>query len=183
MANNYCGTGVTSAQTLKQYINAGDAKMQGFELIANWQIFDRLSLNAGYTRTKAELVSTTNPASVTPTGQQLGQIPLWNVSAGAAWQATDKLNIALQLRDFPDYWNNTAHTQKNDGALTADISVNYQANDKLKLYLIAQNIGDTSYYDQGLSYLADGSVNTSGSGTVPSYALPLAVTVGAKYTF
>ncbi|WP_347016219.1 TonB-dependent receptor [Acinetobacter seifertii] len=183
VANNYCGTGVTSAQTLKQYINAGDAKMQGFELIANWQIFERLSLNAGYTRTKAELVSTTNPASVTPTGQQLGQIPLWNVSAGAAWQATDKLNIALQLRDFPDYWNNTAHTQKNDGALTADVSVNYQANDKLKLYLIAQNIGDTSYYDQGLSYLADGSVNISGSGTVPSYALPLAVTVGAKYTF
>lgn len=182
-SNNYCDTGVSSAQTISQYINAGNAKMQGFELIANWQLLDQLSLNAGYSRTKAQLTETTNPAAVTPVGQQLGQIPLWNLSVGANWQATEKLNLGLQLKDFPDYWNNTAHTQKNDGALTADVSVNYQANDQLRLYAIAQNLGDVSYYDQGLSYLPDGSVNTYGSGTVPSYALPLSVTVGVSYKF
>ena len=181
-ANNYCQTGVSSAQKISQYINAGDAKMQGFELLANWQLFDRLSLNAGYTRTKAELTKTTNPASVTPVGKQLGQVPLWNISAGAAWQATDQLSLALQLKDFPDYWNNTAHTQKNEGAFTADVSVNYQANDQLKLYAIAQNIGDHAYYDQGLSYLADGSIDGN-SGTVPSYALPFSFTVGMQYRF
>ncbi|HAH58313.1 MAG TPA: hypothetical protein DCL86_09210, partial [Bacteroidales bacterium] len=102
---------------------------------------------------------------------------------GASWQATDKLNLNVQLRDFADYWNNTAHTQLNEGALTTDVSANYQATPKLQLFAIAQNITDQAYYDQGVSYLADGRINTSSSGTVPQYAMPLNLTVGAKYRF
>lgn len=89
----------------------------------------------------------------------------------------------MQLREFAEYWNNTAHTQLNEGALTVDLSANYQATPQLQLFAIAQNITDQSYYDQGLSYLADGSLNTSSSGTIPQYALPLNITIGAKYRF
>lgn len=182
-ANNYCNTGVSTATNLRQYINAGNAKMQGFELIADWQLNDRLNLNAGYTRTQSELTQSKLSANIAPTGQQLGQIPTWNATLGASWQATDKLNLNVQLRDFADYWNNTAHTQLNEGALTADVSINYQATPKLQLFAIAQNITDQAYYDQGVSYLADGRINTSSSGTVPQYAMPLNLTVGAKYRF
>ncbi len=180
-ANNYCQTNVSSAQTIKQYINAGNATMQGFELMSNWQILDHLALNAGYSRTKAELTSSKSSAS--PAGLQLGQIPLWGLSFGAAWQPIDKLNLNIQFRDFPDYWNNTSHTQLNQGALTADISANYQYTPQLNFYLVAQNIGNKSYYDQGLSYLPNGNINTSGSGTTPAYALPFSLTIGAKYSF
>ena len=181
--NNYCDTGVSAAATLRQYVNAGDAKMQGFELIANVQVNDRISLNAGYTRTKSELTRSNLSVAVAPTGQQIGQIPTWNATWGASWQATDQLHLNVQLREFAEYWNNTAHTQLNEGALTVDLSANYQATPQLQLFAIAQNITDQSYYDQGLSYLADGSLNTSGSGTIPQYALPLNITIGAKYRF
>lgn len=182
-ANDYCGTNVSAASNLRQYINAGDAEMQGFELMADWQVTDRVNLNAGYTYTKAELTRSLMSPTVAPTGQQLGQIPTWNATLGASWKATDKLNLNVQLRDFANYWNNTAHTQRNDGGFTADVSANYQATPKLQLYAIAQNLFAHDYYDQGLSYLADGSLNTSSSGTVPSYAMPFNFTFGAKYHF
>ena len=102
---------------------------------------------------------------------------------GASWQATDQLHLNVQLREFAKYWNNNAHTQLNEGTLTVDLSANYQATPQLQLFAIAQNITDQSYYDQGLSYLADGSLNTSSSGTIPQYALPLNITIGAKYRF
>lgn len=182
-SNQYCGTEVSAASNLRQYINAGDAEMQGFELMADWQVTDRVNLNAGYTYTQAELTRSLLSPTVAPTGKQLGQIPTWNATLGASWKATDKLNLNVQLRDFANYWNNTAHTQRNEGGFTADVSANYQASPKLQFYAVAQNLFAHDYYDQGLSYLADGSLNTTSSGTVPSYAMPFNFTFGAKYHF
>ena len=183
VTNNYCNTGVTAATNLRQYINAGDAEMQGFELMSSWQVNDRLNLNAGYTYTKAELTQSKLSPNVAPTGQQLGQIPTWNATLGASWQASDKLNLNVQFRDYAKYWNNTAHTQRNEGAFTADVGANYQASSNLQLYAVAQNLFGHNYYDQGLTYLVDGSLNSSSSGSIPQYAMPFNVTIGAKYRF
>lgn len=171
-----CGTDINGITSLRQYINAGDAEMQGFELMGGWQITDRINLNAGYTYTQSELTR----SKVRPTGQQLGQIPTWNATLGASWKATDKLNLNVQLRDFASYWNDTSHLQRNDGAFTADVSVNYQASPKLQLYAIAQNLFARDYYDQGFSHNTNGDLNTS---TIPSYAMPFNFTFGAKYHF
>jgi outer membrane receptor protein involved in Fe transport len=113
----------------------------------------------------------------------LGQIPTWNATLGASWQASDKLNLNVQFRDYAKYWNNTAHTQRNEGAFTADVGANYQASSNLQLYAVAQNLFGHDYYDQGLTYLADGSLNSSSSGSIPQYAMPFNVTIGAKYRF
>ena len=144
--------------------------------MGGWQITDRINLNAGYTYTQSELTR----SKVRPTGQQLGQIPTWNATLGASWKATDKLNLNVQLRDFASYWNDTSHLQRNDGAFTADVSVNYQASPKLQLYAIAQNLFARDYYDQGFSHNTNGDLNTS---TIPSYAMPFNFTFGAKYHF
>jgi len=179
--NNYCGTGVSSATTIKQYVNAGDATMSGFEILGNWHVNSTLSLNAGFSRTIAYLTS--SKVATDPTGQQLGQIPLWVATAGANWQASDRLRFALTLRDFPDYWNNTAHTQVNQGALTADLGVDYKYDKTIDLFAYAQNIGSKSYYDQGLSYNSNGTVNTSSSGTTPALGMPFNLTAGIRITF
>ena len=179
-ANRFCQTGVSAATNLRQYINAGDAEMQGFELMADWQLTHHINVNAGYTYTKSELTKSKLSPTVAPTGQQLGQIPTWNATLGASWQASDKLNLNVQLREYAKYWNDTAHMQRNDGTFTADIGANYQASSKLQIYAVAQNLFGRDYYDQGLSHKADGSLNTS---IIPAYAMPFNFTIGAKYHF
>ncbi|MBV8620499.1 MAG: TonB-dependent receptor [Curvibacter sp.] len=180
-ANNYCNTGVTAASALKQYVNAGNATLRGFELLGNWRAYDSLSLSGGFSRTAAYLTSSLVASD--PVNQQLGQIPLWSANVGATWQASPQLSVTLQVKAFPDYWNNTAHTQLNQGATLADLGVIYKYSKSLDLYAFAQNIGNKSYYDQGLSFNSNGSVNTSGSGTVPALGMPFNLTVGLRASF
>jgi outer membrane receptor protein involved in Fe transport len=180
-ANNYCNTGVTSANTLKQYVNGGDATLRGFEVLGTWRALETLTLTGGFARTAAYLTS--SKVASDPVFQQLGQVPLWSANLGATWQASPKLSFTLQVKAFPDYWNNTAHTQVNDGATLADLGVVYKHSKMVELYAFAQNIGDKSYYDQGLSYTPSGAVNTSASGTIPARGMPFNLTVGLRATF
>lgn len=180
-ANAYCGTAVAAASTLKQYVNAGDAVLKGFEVLGHWRATPALDVNGGFSRTLAHL--TRSNVATDPVGQQLGQVPPWLASAGATWNASSRLAFTLQLKAFPDYWNTTSHTQVNQGAVLADLGAVYRYRKGVELFASAQNIGGKSYYDQGLSYNPDGTVNTSPSGTIPALGMPFNLTVGLRAAF
>ena len=180
-ANNYCGTGVSAATSLRQYVNAGTATLRGFELLGDWRVIDGLTLTGGFTRTSAFLTSSTIASD--PTHRQLGQIPRWIATAGAQWQVAQALQLSLQLKSFGQYWNNTAHSQINQAATLADLGVDYRLSQIFTLFGSAQNIGNRRYYDQGLGYNADGSVNTSASGSIPALGQPFSFLVGARANF
>jgi outer membrane receptor protein involved in Fe transport len=177
------GTGLSSGSInrVNQYVNAGDATFRGAELLGNWQATNTVTLSAGLTYTDAYLTSSSYPAA-DPIGLQIGQVPKWLATLGGSWKPIEKLELGWQLKSFPSYWNNTAHTQKNDAATLLDASASYKINSGAEIYTIAQNIGNFKYYDNGVGYTtANGSIiNTS---TIPALGMPFNMTVGMRVWF
>lgn len=188
VGNNYCGTGIIgiAGGSLRQYVNAGNATLKGFELLGDWSIFDGLSINGGVSMTDAYLTSsnyTTPSAGVIPDPirQQLGQVPRWTVTGGADWQVTEDLMLSLTGKTFPAFWNNTSHTQLNSAATLFDLGGSYRIQEGLQLYVVAQNIFGRTYYDQGLAVTTTNGSTISGS-TIPALGIPFSVTGGVRFS-
>jgi outer membrane receptor protein involved in Fe transport len=188
-ANNYCGTGIAgiAGGSLRQYVNAGNATLKGAELLGDWAVFDTVSLRGGVTMTDAYLTSSnysTPSAGVTPdpTRQQLGQIPHWMLTGGVDWQAAPQLQLNLTMRSFPGYWANTSHTQFDSASTVFDLGASYRLWADTQLYVIAQNILNRTYFDQGLGYTTTNGTTVSGS-TIPALGLPFNMTGGVRVSF
>ncbi len=181
------GTGMPpgSVSTLRQYVNAGNATIRGYEILANAQVHKTLNLTGGFTQTWAYLTrsdynSGANPSD--PTNAQLGQVPPWMLQLGAQWQALPDLNLSAQLQSFPAFWNNTAHTQLNDGATLVNVGFRYQIDKSVQVYGSIQNLFNTQYLAQGMTYTTfeGGTVN---SASAPMLGLPRWFTLGVRATF
>lgn len=182
------GTGFSGISKVNQYVNAGDAVIKGAELIGNWQASEAVQLNGGITRTIAYLTRSLYPSVIgtspapDPLNTQLGQVPSWMASMGTNWQATSSLKLSLQLKSFPAYWNNTAHTQLNSAAALADVGFSYTMSKTLEVYGSAQNIGNKSYYDSGLTTTTMNGATVS-SGGLPVLGMPFNMSVGLRASF
>ena len=181
------GTGLTpgSITQLRQNVNAGSATLRGYEILTQATVNKTVKLNVGFTQTWAYLNTSdydsgSSPAD--PTNAQLGQVPPWMVNAGVQWQATPELTLSGQLQSFPAFWNNTAHTQLNDGATLVNIGFRYQLEKNVQLYGTIQNLFNTNYLAQGMTYTSyQGS--TVNSASVPSMGPPRWFTLGVRATF
>lgn len=177
--------GLPGLTTGKQYLNAGDAVIKGAELIASWQATETVQLTGGITRTNAYLTRSLYPNVIgstpapDPLGVQLGQVPTWMANVGVNWRASPNLKLSLQLKSFPSYWNNTAHTQRNDAATIADAGFSYTLNKMWEVYGSAQNIGSKRYYDSGLTTTTRNGSTYSPSG-LPVLGMPFNMTVGLR---
>ena len=181
------GTGLTpgSISTVKQYVNAGSATLRGYEIIGEAEVLRNLKISLGFTQTWAFLSNSdygSGTAPSDPTNAQLGQVPPWMVQAGAQWQATQDLMLNAHLQSFPSYWQNTAHTQLNDGATLVDIGFRYQWDKTVQIYGGVQNVFNVQYLSQGLG-VTTFEGNTLNTGTVPTLGMPRWFTVGMRATF
>lgn len=182
------GTGLAqnSITRLSQYVNAGDAVFRGFEVLGQLKATKTLQLTGGFTRTQAYLSTSdyTTPAATPPdpTNAQLGQVPPWMLNLGASWQATADLNVSAQVKSFPDFWNNTGHTQLNQGATLVDLGFSYQVNKKVNVYGAVQNLFNVNYLAQGMTYTTYQGNTVSSSG-VPALGMPRWFTLGMRATF
>ncbi|MCC7122892.1 MAG: TonB-dependent receptor [Gammaproteobacteria bacterium] len=182
------GTGLAagSVTRVNQYVNAGTAVFRGAELLVKYQATQGLRMDAGLTRTDAHLTSSsyTTPAATPPDpiDKQIGQVPQWMATLGTTWAVNAEWTLAAQLKAFPDYWNNTAHTQKNDGAVLLDVGATYRLNRSVDLWASVQNLGNRRYYDQGLTYttIEGAAVSTS---SIPALGMPRIVSVGFRAAF
>ncbi|MFT3818167.1 MAG: TonB-dependent receptor [Rubrivivax sp.] len=182
------GTGLAagSITRVNQYVNAGRARLRGAELLGRWQATPDLAIDGGVSRTSAYLTRSdyTTPAATPPdpVGKQLGQVPLWTLNLGVQWQALPGLTLSLQGKAFPPYWNNTAHTQRNDGAALLDLGVNWRIRSGLTLWASVQNLGDQRYFDQGLTVTTiEGS--TVATSSIPALGQPRMVSAGLRQQF
>ena len=181
------GTGLAagSITQLRQNVNAGSATLRGYEILTQATVSKTVKLNIGFTQTWAYLNNSdydsgSSPAD--PTNVQLGQVPPWMVNAGVQWQATPDLVLSGQLQSFPAFWNNTAHTQLNDAATLVNLGFRYQVDKNVQVYGTIQNLFNTNYLAQGMTYTTfqGGTVNTS---AVPSMGPPRWFTLGVRATF
>ncbi|HEV7816601.1 MAG TPA: TonB-dependent receptor [Janthinobacterium sp.] len=184
------GTGFApgSITTVNQYLNAGDATFKGAELMADWQLKPDWQVHGGLTRTMAYLTSSayaalpSAAAPAVPVHAQIGQVPGWMVTAGTTWKVNSALNLMLESKTFPNYWNNTAHTQINQGATLVNLGFRYRLNRQFDLYGSAQNLFNRTYYDNGLGYTTMNGATLSSS-TIPQLGQPLSVTLGVRASF
>lgn len=176
------GTGLAagSITSLRQNVNAGSATLRGYEILGQATLSKTVKVNLGFTQTWAYLTSSDYVAS--PTNEQLGQVPPWMVNAGVQWQVTSELALSGQLQSFPSFWNNTAHTQLNDGATLVNLGFRYQLDKTVQLYGNVQNLFNVNYLAQGMTYTAYQSSAVSSSG-VPSMGPPRWFTLGVRATF
>lgn len=182
------GTGLApgSITRVNRYVNAGTAVFRGVELLGRYDWSGTLQLSGGYTRTQAHLTRSafTAPAATppAPVHEQIGQVPTWTLTLGLAWEATPALKFAAQLKTFPSYWNNTAHTQRNDGATLLDVGVSYRLAKSIELWGSVQNLGNRRYLDQGYTTTTmEGS--TVSRGGIPALGIPRWVTAGIRASF
>ena len=176
------GTGLAagSITSLRQNVNAGSATLRGYEILGQATLSKTVKVNLGFTQTWAYLTSSDYVAS--PTNEQLGQVPPWMLNAGVQWQATPELALSGQLQSFPAFWNNTAHTQLNDGATLVNLGFRYQLDKTVQLYGNVQNLFNVNYLAQGMTYTSYQSSAVSSSG-VPSMGPPRWFTLGVRATF
>ena len=170
-----------SFTTVRQYNNVGNATFRGIEIIAGWQPFNELRLTGSFTSTTAYLTSSNYP-TLERTGVQLGQVPIYMITAGAEWRPIAELVFTATLKSFPPYWNDTGHTQRNDGATLLDIGVTYSPAKAVDLFASVQNLTN-------VQYLATGYTRTSFEGStvnpsaIPTLGMPLTAIAGLRVKF
>jgi outer membrane receptor protein involved in Fe transport len=167
--------------TIRQYQNVGNATFQGFELIATWQPLEQLRLMGSFTNTVAYLTSSTNPALVR-TGVQLGQVPSYMFTAGVEWRPIENLVLTASMKSFPQYWNDTGHTQLNDGATLIDLGIRWSPAKDVDVYGSIQNLTNVQYLASGYS-LTSFEGSTVNASAIPQLGMPLTAIAGLRVRF
>lgn len=167
--------------TVRQYQNVGNATFRGVEIIGGWQPTKELKFGASFVSTTAYLTSSNYPTLIR-TGVQLGQVPTTMVTASAEWRPIPELVLSASLKSFPSYWNDTGHTQLNEGATLIDLGLTYSPIKDVDIYASVQNLTN-------VQYLASGYTVTSFEGTtvnpsaIPALGMPLTATAGLRVRF
>lgn len=170
-----------SFTTVRQYQNVGNATFQGIEIIGGWQPFQQLRLTAGFTNTIAYLTSSRFP-TLDRTGVQLGQVPSTMVTARAEWRPLPELAFTASLKSFPSYWNDTGHTQFNQGATLIDLGMTWSPAKDVDIYGGVQNLTNYRYLAQGYT-LTSFQGTTVNASAIPAMGPPLTATVGMRVRF
>lgn len=167
--------------TIRQYQNVGSATFQGFEIITTWQPIEQLKLRGSFVSTTAYLTSSINPTLVR-TGVQLGQVPNYMVTAGVEYRPTENLVLTAAMKSFPQYWNDTGHTQLNSGATLFDLGLRWMPVKDVDIYGSIQNLTNVRYLASGYGRTSfEGS--TINPSVIPQLGMPLTAIAGMRVRF
>lgn len=130
---------VPAGGVLRQRQNAGVIEAVGIELNAEHRL-DRLTLVGAVSVTDAEL----DGGSAAPqlTGLRPAQAPVWSATAGADWQATDRLSLSIRARYESRRFDDDLNSRVLDAALTADARADWRVRDGVGLYVALDNLSD-----------------------------------------
>lgn len=171
----------SSFTSVRQYNNVGNANINGVEVIGGWQVVDSVRLTGSVTFTNAMLTSSYYP-TLERTGVQLGQVPQWTLNLGAEWNPLPGLFLNAHLKSFPNYWNDTGHTQLNQGATLIDVGATYKIKEAVEFYGTIQNLTNAQYLAQGYA-LTSFEGSTVSTTTIPALGMPFTATAGLRARF
>ncbi|WP_164975996.1 TonB-dependent receptor [Oleiharenicola lentus] len=139
----------------RQRLNLERTRVQGLELSARWTPHATLSLTADYLYNDAKV----RAASVAPglVGKRLAQVPRHVATFGAAWRPAQSFTLTPRVRFLGQQFEDDENLQRLGAALVVDLGVSYRLNERLELYLNAENLTDERI-ETGRS--ADGLFNT-----------------------
>lgn len=155
---------VPAGGALRQRQNAGTIEAVGIEASIDHRIDDRLSLDAAISVTGAEVDGGTAAAQLT--GLRPAQAPVVSASAGAVWQATDRLTLVGRVRYEGDRFEDDLNNRVLDEAFTLDARAEWAVRDGVIAFVAADNLLD-----------AEVEVSETGDG-VEGYGPPRMVRAG-----
>ena len=154
---------VPAGGALRKRQNAGRIEAWGIEGQVS-RDFDTLMLNAAFSATRARV----DGGSAAPqlTGKRPAQAPQLTITAGARWQATERLGLSLDTRFESQRFEDDLNTRKLASALSLDARMAWKIGSDSEVYLAADNVSDAKI-----------AVGQTGDGVV-SYAAPRLVRIG-----
>ena len=162
-----------------KYFNVGNATVEGFEVLADWRATETLKFNSSFTFSRSVLTDNAGIAAIIgrtvantaePLNNQLANVPSWTALAGFTWTPDPQFSLSMNVKGFPAYWADTAHTVRNDGAAVIDISASYRMQPGVEFFVTGQNIGNRTYVASG----------STGASTPPGLAQPIFFLVGVR---
>ncbi|WP_323751746.1 TonB-dependent receptor [Marinobacter sp.] len=115
-----------------RYENIAEARTWGFETTAGWEPVAPWRFTAGYTYTRTEDKQT---------GDELNQRPRHQADLGVDGPLPlPSLTWSARVRYQSDEYTNASESSKSPGYTTADLKLNYQLSDQIRLFAGADNI-------------------------------------------
>lgn len=160
---------VPAGGVLRQRQNAGTIEAKGIELTARQALRDGLRLNGALSITDARI----DGGSAAPqlTGLRPAQAPIWSVTGGVEWQASNRLGLSVQARYESKRFEDDLNSRVLDAAVTVDARAEWRAGPRTLLWLAADNLFD-----------ADVEVSETAGG-VAGYAPPRTLSLGLRLTY
>ncbi len=131
---------VPAGGVLRQRQNAGTIEATGLEVNAEHRLGDRLTLVGAASVTDAEVDGGT--AAPQLTGLRPVQAPVWSATAGADWQATDRLTLSARARYESRRFDDDLNSRVLDAAMTVDGRAEFDLLDGIGVYAAVDNLFD-----------------------------------------
>ncbi|KZN61332.1 TonB-dependent receptor [Pseudoalteromonas luteoviolacea] len=133
--------------------NAGEVKHQGFEFGANYTFSPNWSLALAYSQSNHEFghyIQDQNRQDRDEkelTGNSLQMAPEYvaNLRVNHTSPLLEGLQITAELKSIGDYWMDAENSEKYNGYTIANLKVNYQLSEALKLHVRLANVADKKY--------------------------------------
>lgn len=159
---------VPAGGVLRQRRNAGTIDARGVEMTGEWRL-DRLTLSGAVSWTQAEVDG--GLAAPQLTGLRPAQAPRWSTTAGAEWQATERLSLGGRIRYESARFDDDLNARTLAAASLVDGRMQWQATEGVSLYLAGDNLTDA---EVPVSVTADG---------VEGLALPRTLRLGVTLSW
>ena len=160
---------VPAGGVLRQRQNAGTIEATGLELNGEYRIGSGLTLVAAASVTDAELDGGT--AAPQLTGLRPAQAPVWSATAGADWQATDRVSLSARARYESRRFDDDLNSRVLDAALTVDGRAEFALREGTRLYAAVDNLFD-----------ADVAVSQTGD-AITGYGPPRTARIGLSLSW
>ncbi len=160
---------VPAGGVLRQRQNAGTIEATGVEISARQTLRWGLDLTGALSITDARV----DGGSAAPqlTDLRPAQAPIWSVSAGIDWRASDRLTLAARARYEGKRFEDDLNSRVLGADVTMDVRAGWRVNDTTSLWLAADNLFDVEV-----------EVSETGTG-VEGFGPPRLVSAGLRLTY
>lgn len=160
---------VPAGGVLRQRQNAGTIEATGVEISARQTLRWGLDLTGALSITDARV----DGGSAAPqlTDLRPAQAPIWSVSAGIDWRASDRLTLAARARYEGKRFEDDLNSRVLGADVTMDVRAGWRVNDTTSLWLAADNLLDVEV-----------EVSETGTG-VEGFGPPRLVSAGLRLTY
>jgi outer membrane receptor protein involved in Fe transport len=126
-----------------QNVNLGTARAQGLELIGEWRMSRRWSMNAGYTLADSTIVEDPDPAIV---GNMIPEVSKHVGSLGVKFRGDRGTNVDVRGRVVSRQYGEAANQAVAPAHRIVDLSASQQVRSWLDVYATLENVFDQGYY-------------------------------------